>query len=137
MSDNPKERVKSWRIIKAVAPQTVSPSSSKNVIETQPLGSSHSSSRQTSSKRSSVIGTCITFSTSEVFGSRSGLSGRIVTKGCIRLLLPTVTIGSNLPRGFNPSVLIPISSLDSRHAVAHKSKSESSTRPPGKETSCL
>ena len=124
------------RSIDAVAPQTVSPiSSKKNTGRDFPSCHCQISSLKMSGLRSSANGTSMISSTSMGLASRAGTVSSIPTNGVTRELLPTVTKLSRVPTNLGSSGLSPIYSWASRIAVAHRSWSSGSWLPPGKLTS--
>jgi len=74
-------RASSCRSMAAVAPHTVSPTSSKKYTGRESSGPPHCSSRNTSSESSSDKGTCSTSSTSTSLPRSSGRPGRRPSTG--------------------------------------------------------
>ncbi len=118
-----------------MAPHTVSPTSSKNVMGcTRPSGKVQTSSRKLSGSASSASGTYSTASTSCGLAWVSGRPGSTPTNGAMYDPLDTVARWSSSPTISTAVGSSPISSSASRHAPS-TGASPGSTRPPGKLTS--
>src|SRR4029079_6602413 len=117
-----------------VAPHTVvSPSTYHQPRHAMPFSSR--STRSSSIAASRRSGTCTTRAISASLTTSAGSSGTTATNGVTRIPLTYVWTGGSAPSTASDATSTPISSRVSRRAVAMRSASSASCRPPGNDIS--